>query len=446
LNNIREPKKIFVDKIAKKVAKKDLEKTFGVYGQIEEIILIEKEKRSINFAYITYFDTKSAQKCVTAPEAKICAGTRLSVVFARPKFSKKMLLEIPPLLKEYISQIQKGLREYDPKDFVNLRVEVVGETSTAGSESNFKAGMMGGRKSKNVIKFTPVDGMFLAPQYPYYQQQLVQPSQYCYQEYDQTGQMFKSNQVYDQQGYAVYQEPVYYTDYVTPGQQPMGQQMMTRVQPMGQQMMTQVPAQMGQLRRSMTMPAPTQGQGQFQQQEYYDQYVQDPVQAVDPRLQGFSYQNQCYLPRPTGGAYSLPQTFESTDPYASYHQSMDKNARVQDGYQYASEYPTAANSQYLNSQYSTGTEYDSYYYGRPQNDDGYSQNVVSHNQEISDYQCLNANENAVYYERSLSDNEQYSGYSHEGYQGMDMAMGTGQDYSVSSYKRSCYESTDHVSS
>lgn len=85
---------------------------------------------------------------------------------------------------------------------------------------------------------------------------------------------------------------------------------------------------------------------------------------------------------------------------------MEKNARVQDGYQYTSEYRTATNSQYLNSQYSTSTEYDSYYYGYPQNDLGYSQNVVSHNQEISNYQYSNANENAVYYERSLSDNEQ----------------------------------------
>jgi hypothetical protein len=451
LNNIREPKKIFVDKIPKNVAKIYLEKTFGVYGEIEEIILIEKEKRNINFAYITYFDTESAQKCVTAPEPKICAGTRLTVVFARPKFSKKMLLEIPPLLKECIRQIQKGLKEYDPKDFVNLRVEVMGETSTAGSESNIKAGMMGGRKSMSVIKFTPVDGMFLAPQYPYYQQQLVQPGEYCYQDYDQTGQMFTSNQVYDQQGYAVYQEPVYYTDYVTPGQHPMGEQMMNQSQPMGNnQMMTQIPPQMGQMRSTMTMPAPTQGQvqgqGQFQQQEYYVQYVQDPVQAVDPRLQGFSDQNQCSSPRPTGGAYGVPQTFESIDHYASYQPSMEKNARVQDGYQYTSEYRTATNSEYLNSQYSTGTGYESYYYGHPQNDDGYSQNVVFHNQEIPNYQYSNANENAVYYERSLSDNEQYSGYSQEGYQSIDMAMGTGQDYSVSNYKRPCYKSTDHVGS
>lgn len=314
LNNIREPKKIFVDKIPKKVAKIYLEKTFGVYGEIEEIILIEKEKRNINFAYITYFDTESAQKCVTAPEPKICAGTRLSVVFARPKFSKKMLLEIPPLLKEYIRQIQKGMKEYDPKDFVNLRVEVLGETSTDGSESNIMNGMIEGRKSMSVIKFTPVDGTFLAPQYPYYQQQLVQPGQYYYQDYDQTEQMFISNQVYDQQGYAVYQEPVNYTDFVTPVQQPMGQQMMTQSQPMANNhMMTQVPPQMGQMRSTMTMPAPNQGQGQFQQQEYYVQYVQDPVQAFDPRLQGFSDQNQCSSPRPTGGAYGVPHTFESTD-------------------------------------------------------------------------------------------------------------------------------------
>ena len=122
LNNIREPKKIFVDKIAKRVTKSDLEKSFMVYGEIEEIILIEKEKRSINFAYISYFDTESARRCVQGPEIKYSAGSKLSVIFARPKFSKKMLLDIPPLLKEYIRQIQKGLKEYDPKDFVNLQL------------------------------------------------------------------------------------------------------------------------------------------------------------------------------------------------------------------------------------------------------------------------------------------------------------------------------------
>jgi RNA recognition motif-containing protein len=456
LNNIREPKKIFVDKIPKKVNKKDLENTFGVYGEIEEIIVIEKEKRSINFAYITYFDTESAQKCVTAPETKVCAGTRLSVVFARPKFSKKMLLEIPPLLKEYIRQIQKGLKEYDPKDFVNLRVEVVGETSTAGSESNMMAGMNPGQRSMSVIKFTPIDGMFLHPQYPFYQQQQPQPGQYYYPEYAQPGQMFTGSQAYVQPPYPVYGEPGYYTNYVAPAQQPIGQQMMTQIPvqmgqqmmtqipvQMGQQMMTQIPVQMGQMRPAMPMPAPTLAQSQGQ--EYYVQYVDSNRQALDP-IPGYSYQNQDSTPRPTPDAYPAPQTFENTDPYMSYLQSINKNARVQDGYQYTSEYPTseyptATNSQYSNSQYPTpteyptGVEYDNYYYGRPQNVAGYTQNLASQNQEISAYECIDAIEPHAYYERS------YSGYSHEGYEGL--GMGTGQDYSTSSFNGPCYKSSDH---
>jgi hypothetical protein len=82
--------------------------------------------------------------------------------------------------------------------------------------------MMPGKKSMSVIKFTPTDGMFPHPQYPFYQQQQPQSGQYYYPEYAQPSQMFTGSQAYDHQPYAVYQEPVYYTDYVAPAQQPMG--------------------------------------------------------------------------------------------------------------------------------------------------------------------------------------------------------------------------------
>lgn len=121
LNNIREPKKVFIDKIPRKFKKVDLEKIFGKFGEIEEIILIEKDERTINFAYVTYFDSNAAKNCVKQKYYDSGEELKMSVMFARPKFSKKMLIGIHPVLKEYIKNVQKGLKPYNPKDFIYLQ-------------------------------------------------------------------------------------------------------------------------------------------------------------------------------------------------------------------------------------------------------------------------------------------------------------------------------------
>lgn len=120
LNNIREPKKIYADDIPKQYTKKTLQESFLAYGEIEEIILIEKAKKPKNFAYITFADTDSAQKCIKDAYIKLDPQTFISVVYARPKFSKKMLQTVPVEIQKYIKQVQKRTKEYDPTDFAAL--------------------------------------------------------------------------------------------------------------------------------------------------------------------------------------------------------------------------------------------------------------------------------------------------------------------------------------
>ena len=138
LNNIRAPKKVFVDKIPRRFTKHDLEKLFGVYGDIEEVILIEKDDRKINFGYVTYLRSEAAKKCCAQRNFDVGEDLKISAIFARPKFSKKMLIGIHPVLKEYIKNVQKGLKPYDPKDFAYLQDVVLKEcnTRTTTTQSN----------------------------------------------------------------------------------------------------------------------------------------------------------------------------------------------------------------------------------------------------------------------------------------------------------------------
>ena len=140
LNNIRQPRKVFVDEIQQNITKKELMDAFRVYGEIEEIILIEKEKKDIKFAYVTYCEYSAAEKCVKDYKIIIqkCDSTpknplkednpritsQVTAVYARPKFSKKMLQNISLPIKNYIKQIQKKSKKYDPKDFAMLEEEM----------------------------------------------------------------------------------------------------------------------------------------------------------------------------------------------------------------------------------------------------------------------------------------------------------------------------------
>lgn len=390
LNNIREPKKIFVDKIAKRVTKSDLEKSFMVYGEIEEIILIEKEKRSINFAYISYFDTESARRCVQGPEIKYSAGSKLSVIFARPKFSKKMLLDIPPLLKEYIRQIQKGLKEYDPKDFVNLHVEVVNDFSTRESGQSSDSTLF--RKPYTIIKFTPVDGGLLHPGCSMYQHQ-SQGAYYHYHDYPANGQQFSSAPTYDQNGYIVYPEPMY---------------VVSQPQQVNSHMPMQPPRQMMPMRYSQ----PAQG--------YYSQYVQPATHAPS---YGYQSKNQ-YSPQSYGqDAYNFPRysqtQTQSHDMYSSYAVQKNSNAKVQDDGQYSYVYyPTET------AEYSCDDTYNYYYYDYPTDENANYDQGVAQGKEYLPCGTVGYdrnNQNSGYYD-SHDATHQYSQYNYENYAGANQNL------------------------
>lgn len=131
LLNIREPRKLFVDKIPNNLKKDDLLKIFKKFGEIEEIILFEKNERLINFAYVTFFKHMNARKCVEKKtfdansEKNVYTNKhsekKMTAIYARPKFTKKMLSGLHPMIVEYIVNVQEGNSHYHPKDFIYLQ-------------------------------------------------------------------------------------------------------------------------------------------------------------------------------------------------------------------------------------------------------------------------------------------------------------------------------------
>lgn len=121
LLNIREPKKVFVDKIPNYIKKDDLYKIFEKFGDIEEIILLEKRERPINFAYVTFYKHLSAKKCVEKKSFDCNSEKKMIAIYARPKFTKKMLTDLHPVIVEYIVSIEEGRKQYHPKDFKYLQ-------------------------------------------------------------------------------------------------------------------------------------------------------------------------------------------------------------------------------------------------------------------------------------------------------------------------------------
>lgn len=135
LINIREPKKIFIDDIPKQFTKSRIVKYFETFGDIEEAVLIEKCKKPFNFSYIHYYETESAQKAVKNGFIELDKHNILPVIYARPKFSKKMLENIPFEIREYIKSIQKNKIEYDPVEFAKIEDMVMKDFNVKDKES-----------------------------------------------------------------------------------------------------------------------------------------------------------------------------------------------------------------------------------------------------------------------------------------------------------------------
>ena len=106
LLNIREPKKVFIDEIPKNFVKSELIDIFTPFGELDEVILIEKVKKPVNFAYVTFVESQSAKDIVKQGTVKFDEETVLPIVYARPKFSKKMCNFSKKLVQLFEKMIQ----------------------------------------------------------------------------------------------------------------------------------------------------------------------------------------------------------------------------------------------------------------------------------------------------------------------------------------------------
>ena len=125
LKNIRYPKKIFVDKIPKDATKESLKEIFSQFGEVEEVIVIYKPKRPLDFGYINFFETESALAAKNKGKVECPGGSHIDIKLSRPKFSKKMLTHVPQKMKAYIKGVQKGHFEYSPADFAKIEDQVI---------------------------------------------------------------------------------------------------------------------------------------------------------------------------------------------------------------------------------------------------------------------------------------------------------------------------------
>lgn len=115
--NLRLPNKIFAINIPSHFNKVETAKIFEKYGEIQEVVLVNKEIKKSKIAYVSFKEPASAIKCVNQHKFNISSGCTVTVEYARPKFTRTMLYKINPNLRAYIRQIQKGEKPYDPLEF-----------------------------------------------------------------------------------------------------------------------------------------------------------------------------------------------------------------------------------------------------------------------------------------------------------------------------------------
>ena len=121
IDNLRNPKKVFVDRIPKHWSKKEVEKFFDMYGEVDYLSLVDKDHKTVNFAYVTFVQSESASNCVQSKLIKLKDKRKIKVEYSNPKFSANMLNKIHPILRRYIEGVQNGSKIYDPKDFIYLQ-------------------------------------------------------------------------------------------------------------------------------------------------------------------------------------------------------------------------------------------------------------------------------------------------------------------------------------
>lgn len=120
LESIRNPKKVFIEDLPKCFEKNNVESIFEKYGEIEELVLIEKCKKGNQMAFITYKDSSSAKTLCDLKQISTGNNILLDVNYARPQFSPYMMQKIDPIFKEYLKSVKKEIIPYDPQDFIHI--------------------------------------------------------------------------------------------------------------------------------------------------------------------------------------------------------------------------------------------------------------------------------------------------------------------------------------
>lgn len=125
IQNLKEPRKVYVSKLPKHLTKTCLSSLFKSFGPIKDVLIIDRKDRNNNFAYVQFKDTISAKNCVAKKGITTEEGQKYPAYYANPIFSNNMLEMVHLDLKGYISDIQKQIKVYSPKGFGIIQAKIL---------------------------------------------------------------------------------------------------------------------------------------------------------------------------------------------------------------------------------------------------------------------------------------------------------------------------------
>lgn len=130
LNFAREPKQIFVTNLPSYYDKRDVSVLFDQFGKTTEITIMNNKEKRANICIVTFVKTSSCKKAIVTGKIKIDGHGVIFINYAQPKFSKYMLVKIHPTLRRYIKQISRGVKNYDPEEFLKLQDQVLADNES----------------------------------------------------------------------------------------------------------------------------------------------------------------------------------------------------------------------------------------------------------------------------------------------------------------------------
>jgi len=125
LEDLRHPKKVYINKIPKNFEKNQIVETFKQFGEVHQVNIIHRTDRVNNFAYVTFVDSKSAVAAVNHKFLELEANFKIRISYAKPNFTKRMLFKVNPALRNYLKKIQNGKKEYDPAEFIQFEQTIL---------------------------------------------------------------------------------------------------------------------------------------------------------------------------------------------------------------------------------------------------------------------------------------------------------------------------------